>query len=340
MQHDLDEEVSLLSLQSLTPAKKPRLSAGPSNRLGGIESRQFSSALPRGPETLDDLMDWPSQLLQCIEQTAGGLFGRLQKLLARPVRVTSAYSGIDAPRESLYQLGQALQARYGQSLTLQFCHATDKAKAPQEVLMYLAKNVDGGASCVFSDLEDRLTSETREYLDSMMPKDGQSSEAKKLAYDAMSEYLNRQCFRLFNPLSTSYCLVHGRECRTSPEENNRDEEGFPVPLLLHFAGTTCTAWSNAGKRERFTHQSERTHAVWLAERLSLAQRDAEDICFQECVVNYPTTIKMRDPLWETHIVVTARTGPEALGWPTSRPRRFSAAINRRRQGWTLHGVYV
>ena len=337
-EHDIDEEVNLLSLESLTPAKKRRCTAGPSNRLGGIESRQFMSALPKGPETLDELMDWPSQLLRCVERASGGLFDRLKKVLGRPVLVTSAYSGIDAPRESLCQLGRALQAEYGQDVTFQFCHATDKATGPQTVLRYLAEKVDAGESCVFSELEERLSLEMREILDGMMPVDGQSSEEKELAYADMHQYLFRNCVRLFNPLTTSQCLVHGRECRTSVPEGDRDAEGLPVPLLLHFAGTTCTGWSSAGKQERFTHQSERTHAVWLAERVSLALRDAEDICVQECVVNYPTKLKIRDPLWETHIVVTVRAGPEALGWPTSRPRRFSAAINRRRQDWAFISV--
>ena len=90
-------------------------------------------------------------------------------------------------------------------------------------------------------------------------------------------------------------------------------------------------WSAAGKLEKHADISERTFGVWLAERRAQALQLAEDVCFQECVVGFPSNEKIRAPLASTHTVVSLVTGPENMGWPTSRPRRFTAAINKSRQ---------
>ena len=183
---------------------------------------------------------------------------------------------------------------------------------------------------MFADIEDRLPPDVQARLAQLMPSDEASKEARQLAFSEMQAYFMKNRHEIFTPFSTSFCLVHGKECRTCSPPNDLDNDRYPHPLVIHSAGTTCLGWSSAGKQERHSHVSESTLSIWLAERRALAERDAEHIAFQECVVGFPTTEKVREPLFETHSVVTVKTGPELQGWPTTRPRRFCAAINRRR----------
>ena len=326
----LGDELSLASVCKPSPGKKQKLGQTQSSpSLQGLQSRQSISSTPKGPANLSGLLDWPGWVITQVTSDANAA-DRFLKLLRRPVEVTSAYSGLDAPRECLTQLSQALLNLHEQRIDLNFKSACDMDALPQAVLCHIATVIDGRCSCVFSDLEDRLTMDVRRELDQLMPAAHACREEKQQAFAAMHDYLMRGREWIFPPLATSMCKVHGKQCRVSPEPNTLDNDRLPTPLKLHFAGTTCVGWSQAGKQERFSHVSERTFAVWLSERKIAAERECEDIAFQECVVGFPSKDKIREPLWDTHSVITVRTGPEVMGWPTSRPRRFTAAINRRR----------
>ena len=55
--------------------------------------------------------------------------------------------------------------------------------------------------------------------------------------------------------------------------------------------------------------------------------------FQECTEYYPAQTKVRDPCKESHHVLVVKTGPELQGWPTSRPRSFTAALSLKTLKW-------
>ena len=78
--------------------------------------------------------------------------------------VTSAYSGMDAPREALTQVAEAMRAEYNFWPQIEYVHSCDTAELPQKVLLWLAKEKDSGASCVFADLEDRLPQNAKSAL--------------------------------------------------------------------------------------------------------------------------------------------------------------------------------
>ena len=263
-------------------------------------------------------MDWPSSILSGIAEPAEQMC-RLKRIMSCGLHVVSDY----APRECMTQLRRAFKQDHGLDVHLQFLRACDKAAIPQHVLLRLATEEDKGSSCVFADLEDRLPPDARE---------SSSKEEKEHAYASMLQFLMENRSTLFHQHATSYCLVHERECLVSEPVHPRDNDKYPTPLKISFAGTTCVGWSSAGKHGRYAHVSERVHAVWLSERAAKAEHDLEDVVFQECVINYPTKEKLREPLWQTHQVLTVRTGPDLHGWPTTRPRKFAACINRRRPG--------
>eukprot|EP00972_Heterocapsa_arctica_P106672 15711968-Heterocapsa_arctica.AAC.1 len=163
---------------------------------------------------------------------------------------------------------------------------------------------------------------------------------------------NRQW--LFHTFSTSKCLVHGTDCLTCPSEDVTcvlplesddlgDDAAKPVrPLRVNSAGNTCKGWSAVGAQGRFADPSERAHSIWSAERMSRAERRVEDIFFEECTVLYPVDEKLRQPLRETHHVISIQTGPEVMGFPAARPRSFAEGLAKWSMIWlgpeTLEGI--
>ena len=323
---DLSAEIPFAGTPSPPAAKRRR-----QQQLERSDFRSCADGKPKGPESLQELMDWPSWVTSTVMQDPDRAH-RVKQLLQGGVRVVSDYSGLDAPRECLTQLSKALQDDHGVTARFYFQRSCDHAALPQRVLTYLATEVDAGNSCVFADLEDRLTEDAREQLNTYMPKEDDTKEVKELAFQMIRQWVAHNRMHLFHEHATAYCLVHHKECPVLTSSYDLSADRYPRPLRMSVAGTTCVGWSSAGKQERFAHDSERTHAVWLGERQAKAEMDAEDIFFQECVAGYPSETKIRDPLFSCHQVLTVKTGPEMLGWPTSRPRRFTAGLNRRRLG--------
>ena len=297
--------------------------------VGCLEQRQSLDTCRSALSTLQGSMDWASWVLSRIAESAEQMC-RLKRIMSCGLHVVRDNSGLDAPRECMTQLCRAFKQDHGLDVYLPFLRACDKAAIPQHVLLRLATEEDKGSCCVFADIEDRLPPDARDRLDSLMPSESSSKEEKERAYTSMLQFLMENRSTLFHQHATSYCLVHERECLVSEPVHPRDNDKYPAPLKISFAGTTCVVWSSAGKHERYAHVSERVHAVWLSGRAAKAERDLEDVVFQECVINYPAKEKLREPLWQTHQVLTVRVGPDLHGWPPARPRKFAACINRRR----------
>ena len=137
----------------------------------------------------------------------------------------------------------------------------------------------------------------------------------------------------FSDNAVSPCLVHDTMCVV--KHRRQQSLSSASPLTISTGSTVCKAWSTAGPCKKFAHPSERSHAVWLAERIARAEDLSEDIWFSEKVKTYPLSHKLLEPLHDfgTHQVIHVYTGPELQGWPTSRPRVFIAGLNSRRLIW-------
>ena len=330
---------------SPTPPKRAKLA-----RKGGLEFRARSSSMPKGPECFEELMEWPSFILKEVVADEERK-RRLHQVFRQGLSVTSAYSGMDAPRECLTQVAEAMRIFCEFWPRIEYVHSCDIAELPQKVLRWIAENVDGGQSCVFSDLEDRLPEDAREHLQALAPAENADKETKAAAYLQMWDYLRDHRHACFHQFGTSFCLVHQRQCRvlgpaTVPEAESQEldplsnspgaglvSSGPWNPFKLNLAGTVCKGWSYAGGRLQFAHASERPHAVWLAERKARAEQNAEDAFVQECTLGYPAEAKLRSNLEDTHEIVMVKTGPENQGWPTTRPRSFTAGLNKKRWTW-------
>lgn len=319
-------------------------------RKGGIEFRARSTHLPMGPTTFEELMQWPQFVLKEVLSDPQRK-DRLWAVLNRGLSVTSAYSGMDAPREALEQLAQSLRVDYLNWPQIRFVHSCDIASLPQYVLRWLSTHKDHGSSCVFADLEDRLPQDARATLESLQPEEDSAKEEKSAAYQAMWQYLMENRKACFHEYATCWCCVHNRECRVIGDPvpsdfDSQDSLGSPgpgggmvppqpgkKPVRIHFAGTVCKGWSQAGSGGKFSHESERPHAIWLAERMARCEQGREDVFFQECTPQYPAQTRLRSTLAETHQLLVVRTGPELQGWPITRPRVFTAGIAKRKWEW-------
>ena len=109
------------------------------------------------------------------------------------------------------------------------------------------------------------------------------------------------------------------------------------PLMINTAGVECLAWTPKGLQARWSHDSEGVHAVWLAERRALGERDQEDLAFLECSSRYPVEEKMDTPL-PGHSIIHLSVGSELLGWPTKRRRLLACALNNRTMMWVGLGT--
>ena len=105
------------------------------------------------------------------------------------------------------------------------------------------------------------------------------------------------------------------------------------PLIIVAGGLTCTDYSPQGQRKGCAGETERHHAVFIADRITSAEAGLEDLAFTEQAEHYPIKEKQRKPLASTHQVVFARGSPVNIGFPVRRTRCLGAAIARSTLVW-------
>ena len=98
-------------------------------------------------------------------------------------------------------------------------------------------------------------------------------------------------------------------------------------LVMSWAGNTCVAYSTMGARAQAAHHSQRALSVWRNERKVKAEAQHEDMFLQECTVLFKYEEQLRDPLASSHKIIRVQAGPETQGFPTSRPRSFTAGLS-------------
>ena len=256
-----------------SPGKRARPKAG------SIQDRIARSHLPNGPETAEELFDWPTFIVKQIAQCPQRI-QRLSTFLEHGLRMTSDYAGMDCAAEALTQLEQAMEevllrpAGEPKSAFI-FNYACDIARLPQGVLKKQQKL--RGRGCIFKDILDRLPAAMQKSLQELDPPEDASPEESQQAYEAMFLLLLRNRSWVYSQSATSECLVHGRQCTILPQRGTGNASPGCGPVTLNVAGTICKGWSAVGGQGRFSHGSEKPHAVWLCERIARAQEGSEDM---------------------------------------------------------------
>lgn len=316
--------VVLLSVRSSTTYAMPRrdknvrASAAKRQRLSAIAPDDFEDldeaaslevpppqGLPPGPSTADELQQWPLDLVRrLVGYNNGALKPLLEKSASYGSRNITDYSGFDCPREMTYQITRAMQHEALQFRPQNFVRACDNAKGPLDVLAWTSHHLDNSCSCLLTDIQGCLSDEEMKTLDDMIPhkssKKMTEDEASEnsTAYSAMLDYLMTNRQRIFPDPLESECRIHGGCCAI---DASRGRVYFDDALEVDWAGTTCTGWSSVGTQARFAHMSERTHCVWLVQRVVLAEAGKES-CFFQAFVSLLTSCRVQILCFQHRVV--------------------------------------
>ena len=336
--------------------------------------RRDSSFLERrGPETIEDVTGWASNFATTLLETESA--STLRENLQQGLLVTTDFSGYDAPRECLRVMLGALSTASGTQLPdAHVLRSCDFGVPQRKCLMAQSDMYDGGSSCVFCDLHDRLSEEHRNWISAASPTKGMLPQEAREANRNVANFLEQQRNTLFSLGSRSYCAQHNQMCplhvlpafrdlqkkqakpdlaeKASPARKRRrqccpwwQQPGSASlstlcadkePLVLNISGLVCTDYTPLGKKKGCSGSglTEPTHAVWSAERTWLAVNSLEDVFFTENSSSYPVTTKQVDPLAATHDVKHVVVCPTELGFPMRRRRVFTVGIDRARWVWT------
>ena len=249
---------------------------------------EASKMLP-GPTTWDEVMSWPVDLVSRLKSHGGDKkMQTFMDMFKFGGTHNTDYSGFECPREMMHQLQKVLIDLYkidggGGNFMHRFVRSCDVGRLQRQVLLYMTTHLDNGKSCVLEDIEGCLDDWVVAELDAMVPhkyKQELTSEQKEevgKAYADMWAWLVRDRDNILPSPVLSKCLTHGAYC---PLFARREESVDSNALRFNWAGTTCTGWSSVGLQEGFTHVSERTHNVWLLQRVVAAERNMEDGFFQ------------------------------------------------------------
>ena len=319
------------------------------------------SHLPPGPESLEQLFDFPGDLVDAVFADVSRA-DRCRRLLMHGVVEHSDYSGICAERESKRLLFQVLREQKRLDVAHVFTKSCDSDAQCQKVLLHMSAVLDGGASCVFTDIRQQVVEDAQNWCTAMTPgqeDDGlYAREQVEGRYKEIQEYLlSNSSWVVDQDLSSpesccpcspfplwcscalpcpalqdhkSHCLVHNKPCVV-----NKPRDALPLPgaLVIANAGNCCQGWSQEGKRARGAHHSQLALATWVCQRHALAQTQQEDMFFQECTPLFDADTFLVNPLKETHHCVRVVAGPKLLGWPTARDRLLSAGLSLKSLQW-------
>lgn len=144
--------------------------------------------LPQGPKSVEELFDYPNQLVQAAFSKPEWQ-GRCADLLRWGVVEHSDYSGIFAEREAKRLLFLALGQSHGIHVPHMVRKTCDIDPGSQRFLLHMSETLDDGESCVFADIRSQLHPEAQEWCSAAVPSPSDSTKAKEDAYQAMSDFL-------------------------------------------------------------------------------------------------------------------------------------------------------
>ena len=141
--------------------------------------------------------------------------------------------------------------------------ATDVAPHCQKCLV----KMDPPFQHVFRDMFDRLPSDLREMVDELAPKPGGDKDFFECQYEAVGAMFAGACeapgSKLFRDGSTSFCLLHNRQCMLYGCGVSKVEA---CVIRIHWAGTTCLDITAFGSRAGIHGPHSKYFLMWCYER--------------------------------------------------------------------------
>ena len=131
----------------------------PKYRLGSMDHQCFSADAPLGPQSVQELYDWPTFVIHELCDSRVGADSRLRRLRAISdggILGSSEFSGWDSQAEATRCCSQALGAFCGEpSRGFLWVRSCDYDELPRKVLCQMSE-LDHGFACVHGDINDRL----------------------------------------------------------------------------------------------------------------------------------------------------------------------------------------
>ena len=156
---------------------------------GSLADLLSKSHLPPGPSNLEQLMNYPADLV------ADAFRDNERKqccmcLLQEGLIEHSDYSGISAEREAKRLLLQVLHEDYGFSIQHHFVKSCDIDPECQAVLVHASDTLDESRSCVFKDIREQIHPVAQAFCEETLANvDPDSTDELEAAYRQIWQYL-------------------------------------------------------------------------------------------------------------------------------------------------------
>ena len=182
-------------------------------------ARRASSFLDTsGPQTAEQLGKWDETFVQRVLQE--DVFSSvLMQNMGRGWLVSSDFSGYDAPKEGSRILVQALRkhVRNPKSIKdIRFVRACDMGEEQKQCLKMQSSLHESSASCVFSNVLDRLPEVHRDWIMEASPAKEMDLDQAREANMLVEQFVSRQGAAMFPPKAMCYCEMHRRRCPAFP----------------------------------------------------------------------------------------------------------------------------
>ena len=309
-----------------------RLEAG--SETAGSAGCSDADATDSGPQSFEDIMSWADKFL-CSASALLSMQGvdipsLREKISSKKVLVTTSYSGIGVPEIAFTFLKRAFQ-QHGGDLRYAFHASTDFDQLCQRVLS--AHHQQSASDHLFGDLLEKIPQERLAALKEMQTrylarfnagvkknslnradrkalllKLGRSFVAEGLKYLSENRAFEKDC--------SCYCSKHLQKCRVWPDK-------VAGELRLEAASVTCTPWSSSGKQMGWLDVQSIASIVWMHSMLI-----AEPcILVHECTRYFDVEVLER-VFQHQYLFATNVFGPEDMGIPCSRERRYTVLIRK------------
>ena len=159
---------------------------------GSLADLMSKEHLPAGPADVHELFNYPEVLVHDAFKKSEWE-SRLRKLLQDGLIEHSDYSGVSAEREAKRLLFQVLEDNYSFPVPHYFLRACDIDSNCQDVLIQASDLLDGGRSCVFTDIRAQVHPEAQAFCEDVLNKTncagGDDKEAAEAANQEIFDYL-------------------------------------------------------------------------------------------------------------------------------------------------------
>ena len=313
------------------------------NNPGDLEGR-----LP-GPGCQSESLRWPHALFESLEKQGRSFFGHdfsetARSCISQGLLLTTDYSGIGCPEESLKQLVEVSKTVAWNERQEQETGEIWGCQRAGDLLPYCRRVLLDHThmfqpQCVHGNMLDRCPRRLLERLERLRVRAAMSLHTRKemgLRVDASYTLrLGRETVRkaadfMFQGLSArqgltlvAHCFRHGQSCRVIPPA----PEGF-AGLRLHIAGVNCYDWSSMGHTRRWLGESLLPFMQWCRERFLAL----EDIIIVECVCQFDSDL-LAELFAAEYTLDCVQFSPTLFGEPVERQRKYMVMLRRGRVEW-------